>query len=125
MATNKIHLLRQSAMEAGDPGKYYINPSEKLMSKASDWKIVEHEDSIELIFDDAAFGDIPVFGRIYNYQAIGDSENKDDEYGYIMNTDYLHARKVDGEQKDGFTKFYIPKIKVEENKKKVAGSQAK
>ncbi|RZC68950.1 hypothetical protein C5167_032027 [Papaver somniferum] len=124
MASNKIHHLRQSAMEAGDPGKYYINPSEKLMSKASGWRVVEYEDSIEVIFDDAALGKSPVFARCYNYQAIGDSVNKDDEFGFIMNTDYLDARKLNIEMKDGFTKFYVPKIKVEENKKKVAGSQA-
>ncbi|KAI3960220.1 hypothetical protein MKW98_016944 [Papaver atlanticum] len=105
-------------MKAGNPGKYYINPSEKLMSLASHWKVVEHEDAIELIFDEAVFGDIPLFGRCYNNQAIGDSENNYDKYGYIMNTDHLDARKMDYEIKDGFSKFHIPKIKVEEKKKK-------
>ncbi|KAI3960226.1 hypothetical protein MKW98_016950 [Papaver atlanticum] len=57
MASNKIHIFRKSAMEAGTPGKYYINPSEKLMSKASDWKVLEHEDAIEMIFNQDAFGE--------------------------------------------------------------------
>ncbi|KAI3847860.1 hypothetical protein MKX03_003010 [Papaver bracteatum] len=55
MASKKIHLLRQSAVEAGTPGDYYINPSEKLMTKTGDWSVVEHEDYIETIFNMAAF----------------------------------------------------------------------
>ncbi|KAI3960265.1 hypothetical protein MKW98_016989 [Papaver atlanticum] len=120
---SKILIFRKSAMEAGNPGRYYINPSEKLMSMAPDWKVVEHEDAIELIsnrviFDEAVFGDIVIYARFYKNQTIGDSENKDDEYGFIMNTDFLEARKLDAEIKDGFSRFYVPKIKVEENKKK-------
>ncbi|KAI3865163.1 hypothetical protein MKX03_016103 [Papaver bracteatum] len=122
MASNKIHHLRQSAMEAGNPGKYYINPSEKLMSKASDWKVVENEDGIELILNEAAFKCVLVFGKRYNNQAIGDSENKEDECSFIMNTDYLDARKIDYELMGDISKFYIPKIKVEENN--VVGLQA-
>ncbi|RZC62473.1 hypothetical protein C5167_024225 [Papaver somniferum] len=115
MASNKIHPLRQSAMEAGNPGKYYINPSEKLISKASHWKFVEHEDGIELIFNEAAFEGVLLFGKRYNNQAIGDYENKDDECSFIMNTDYLDARKIDYELMGDISKFYIPKIKVGEN----------
>ncbi|KAI3960267.1 hypothetical protein MKW98_016991 [Papaver atlanticum] len=55
MASRKIHLFRQSAVEAGTPGDYYINPSEKLMTKTSDGSVVEHEDYIETIFNMAAF----------------------------------------------------------------------
>ncbi|KAI3865169.1 hypothetical protein MKX03_016109 [Papaver bracteatum] len=118
MASNKIHHLIQSTMEAGDPGKYYINPSEKLMRKASGWRVLEHEDSIEVIFDDDVFGKIPVAARCYNYQAIGDYVNKYDEFGFIMKTDYLDAKKLYIEMKEGFSKFYVPKLKVEENKNK-------
>ncbi|RZC62484.1 hypothetical protein C5167_024231 [Papaver somniferum] len=108
---SKIHMFRQSAMEAGNPGKYYINPSEKLMSKVSDWEVVEHEDAIEMIFYRAGFKGIPILGKIYYDQAIGDCENKDDECSYIMNTDYLDGKKLNGEVTDGFYKVYIPKIK--------------
>ncbi|RZC68953.1 hypothetical protein C5167_034433 [Papaver somniferum] len=79
MASKKIHLFRQSAVKAGTSGRYYINPSEKLMSRTSEWGVVEREDGIELIFNESVFGDIPFFGKIYNNQAIGDAENKDDD----------------------------------------------
>ncbi|KAI3865167.1 hypothetical protein MKX03_016107 [Papaver bracteatum] len=117
MASNKIHIFRKSAMEAGTPGKYYINPSPKLMSKASDWKVVEHEDAIEMIFNQDAFGNNPIAGKFYNCQAIGDSENKDDDYSYIVNTDFLNFKEADGEFKNGIAKIYFPKIKAEDNKK--------
>ncbi|KAI3855490.1 hypothetical protein MKX03_004347, partial [Papaver bracteatum] len=91
-------------MEAGNPGKYFINPSEKLMNMASEWISLEHEDGIEMIFYRAAFQGIPILGNIYYNQAIGDYENMDDECSYIMNTDYLDARKIKGEVTDGFYK---------------------
>ncbi|KAI3960232.1 hypothetical protein MKW98_016956 [Papaver atlanticum] len=115
---SKIHIFRKSAMEAGNPGKYYINPSEKLMNMASEWRAVEHEDGIEMIFNRAAFKDIVIFGRYYNNQAIGDSENKDDDCSYIMNTDFLDIKKIKCEIKDFVTETYIPKIKGDEIKKK-------
>ncbi|KAI3917275.1 hypothetical protein MKX01_000052 [Papaver californicum] len=87
MASNKIHLLRQSAMEAGTPGKYYISPSEKLMSKASEWSVVEHEDYVETRFS-MAF--------------VKDCENKDDDFSYIVNTDFLNLKEINGEIKDVF-----------------------
>ncbi|KAI3960268.1 hypothetical protein MKW98_016992 [Papaver atlanticum] len=133
MASKKIHLFRQSA---GNPGKYYINPSEKLMSMASEWRVVEHEDGIEMIFNRAAFKGIVIFGTYYNNQAIGDSENMDDDYrvyGYIMNTDFLDVKKIKCEVQDVVTETYIPKIKGDEitkkknkskKKKKVVGVQA-
>ncbi|KAI3865162.1 hypothetical protein MKX03_016102 [Papaver bracteatum] len=108
---SKIHIFRKSAMEAGNPGKYYINPSQKLMSKASEWRVIEHEDGIELIFNLDAFGDSTIFGKRYNYQAIGDCENKDDYYSYIVNTDFLNDKEANREIKDGFSKIYYPKIK--------------
>ncbi|KAI3953090.1 hypothetical protein MKW98_020285 [Papaver atlanticum] len=121
MASKKIHLFRQSAVEAGNPGDYYINPSEKLMTKTSDWSAVEHEDYIETIFNMAAFkgpGEL-VYGKRYKNQAIGDSVNKDDNCGYILNSDFIDFNGIDGEIKDGLTKMYYPKIKLgEENKKK-------
>ncbi|KAI3960230.1 hypothetical protein MKW98_016954 [Papaver atlanticum] len=125
MASKKIHLFRQSAVKAGTPGRYYINPSEKLMSRTSEWGVVEREDGIELIFNESVFGDIPFFGKIYYNQAIGDAEKKDDDYSYIMNTDFLDVKKMICEIRDGVSKFHVPKIKVEENKKKVVGVQAK
>ncbi|KAI3960225.1 hypothetical protein MKW98_016949 [Papaver atlanticum] len=105
-------------MEAGTPGKYYINPSPKLMSKASEWRVVEHEDSVEMIFNKGAFGDNPIAGRFYYDQATGDSENKDDYYSFFVNSDFLNFKEVTCEFKDDFMIFYIPKIKVEDNKKK-------
>ncbi|RZC62474.1 hypothetical protein C5167_024227 [Papaver somniferum] len=58
---SKIHIFRQLAMKAGTPGKYYINPSPKLMSGASQWRVVEHEDGIETIFNKGAFDDVTIF----------------------------------------------------------------
>ncbi|KAI3960236.1 hypothetical protein MKW98_016960 [Papaver atlanticum] len=124
MASIKIHLFRQSAVEAGTPGDYYINPSEKLMSVASEWRAVEHEDAIELIFDENASMGFPIFIRFSDTQAIGDSENKEDVYSYIVNTDFLDVNKMDGEFRDGVTKIYIPKIKAEGNDKNVVEVQA-
>ncbi|MCL7039931.1 hypothetical protein MKW94_006994 [Papaver nudicaule] len=115
MASKKIHLFRQSAVEAGTPGRYYLNPSEKLMSKAPDWSAVEHEDCIETRTNRAAFKDIPIAGKRYNSQAYGDSENKDDDYSYIMNTDFLDINRIKAEMKDGVSRNFIPKIKIEEN----------
>ncbi|MCL7024724.1 hypothetical protein MKW94_022519 [Papaver nudicaule] len=116
---SKIHLFRKSAMEAGTPGKYYINPSEKLMSKAPDWTAVEHEDYIETRTNRAAFNkDIIVFMKRYCNQAVDDCENKDDEFSYILNMDFLNVMEMKAEMKDGITKLYYPKIKGEENKKK-------
>ncbi|KAI3960227.1 hypothetical protein MKW98_016951 [Papaver atlanticum] len=115
MASNKIHIFRQSAMEAGTPGKYYINPSPKLMSRASEWKVVEHEDAIETIFNKGAF--VPLGIKMYKNQAYGDCENEDDDYSFIVNTDFLDVKKIDAEKKDDVTVFYFPKIKVEDNKK--------
>ncbi|KAI3865166.1 hypothetical protein MKX03_016106 [Papaver bracteatum] len=115
MAYNKIHHLRQSAMEAGDPGKYYINPSEKLMSIASEWRVVEHEDSIEFIINKGASGGNPIAGRFYYDQAADDSENEDDYYSFFINSDFLKFKETTAEFKDDFLIFYIPKIKVEEN----------
>ncbi|KAI3855485.1 hypothetical protein MKX03_004342 [Papaver bracteatum] len=98
-------------MEAGNPGKYFINPSEKLMDMASEWIALEHEDDIEMIFYRAYFKGIPILGKIYYNQASGDCENKDDECSFIMNTDYLDGKQIKGEVTDGFYKVYIPKIK--------------
>ncbi|MCL7039192.1 hypothetical protein MKW94_015476 [Papaver nudicaule] len=118
MASKKIHLFRQSAVEAGTPGRYYLNPSEKLMSKTPDWSAVEHEDCIETRTNRAALKDIPIAGKRYNNQVYGDSENKDDDYSYIMNTDFLYVNRIKAEMKDGVSRNFIPKIKIEENKKK-------
>ncbi|MCL7039911.1 hypothetical protein MKW94_016737 [Papaver nudicaule] len=112
MASSKIHLFRKSAMEAGTPGRYYINPSEKLISKAPHWSAVEHEDCIEVRSNRAAFKDIIIFVKTYNNQAIGDSDNKDDNYNFILNTDFLDVKEVKDEFKDGITKLYIPKKKL-------------
>ncbi|MCL7024725.1 hypothetical protein MKW94_022520 [Papaver nudicaule] len=117
MASKKIHLFRQSAVEAGTPGRYYLNPSEKLMNKAPDWTAVEHEDRIEMRTNRAAFKDIPIAGQVYCNQAYGDCENKDDYYSYVMNTDFLDVKGIFAETKDGVTKTYISKIRIEEDKK--------
>ncbi|RZC62479.1 hypothetical protein C5167_024248 [Papaver somniferum] len=128
MASRKIHLFRQSAVKAGTPKDYYMNPSERLMAKKSGWSVVEHEDYIETIFDMSAFnykeGEI-IYAKGYNCQAIGDSVNKDDDCGYIMNSDFIDLKGIDGEMKDGLTKTYFPKIKREDTKKKnVVGSSS-
>ncbi|RZC62475.1 hypothetical protein C5167_024224 [Papaver somniferum] len=122
MASNKIHIFRKSAMEPLG-SIISIRTSEKLMSKASDWKVVEHEDAIEMIFNQDVFGDNPIAGKFYNYQAIGDSENKDDDYSYIVNTDFLNFKEADGDFKNGISKIYFPKIKAQDHK--IVGVQAK
>ncbi|RZC68952.1 hypothetical protein C5167_034434 [Papaver somniferum] len=129
MASRKIHLFRKSAVKAGTPGDYYINPSEKLMTKTPDWSAVEHEDYIETTFNMAAFkgpGEFVCF-RKYNNQAVGDSVNKAEDCSYILNSDFIDFNGMDGEVKDGLHKMYFPKIKVEDNKKKkenVVGSSS-
>ncbi|RZC62480.1 hypothetical protein C5167_024249 [Papaver somniferum] len=101
MASRKNHLFTLQAIscESWNPGDYYINPSEKLMTKTSDWSVVEHEDYIETIFNMAAF--------------------KAGDCSYILNSDFIDFKGKDGEFKDGLHKMYFPKIKVEDNKKKI------
>ncbi|KAI3876757.1 hypothetical protein MKX03_037424 [Papaver bracteatum] len=72
-------------IEDGTPGDYYINPSEKLMTKTSDWSVVEHEDYIEMIFNMSSFKGAheSVCFRKYINQATGDSIKKDDDCSYI------------------------------------------
>ncbi|RZC62485.1 hypothetical protein C5167_024230 [Papaver somniferum] len=108
---SKIHIFRKSAMEAGNPGKYYINPSEKLMSVASKWRVVEHEDWVEVIFNRAALEDVyPIIIRRYNNQAIGDSGNKDDDYSFIVNTDFLNLKGERQWPKMLVLELYLPKM---------------
>ncbi|KAI3855508.1 hypothetical protein MKX03_004365 [Papaver bracteatum] len=112
---SKIHIFRQSAMEVGNPGKYYINPSPKLMSRASHWTVVQHEDGVELTFNKGAFDDVLIF-KIYYNKAVGDCENKDYDFSYtikIVNTDFLNHMELKAEMKDGTTVYYFPKIKCD------------
>ncbi|MCL7040484.1 hypothetical protein MKW94_004062 [Papaver nudicaule] len=118
MASKKIHLFRQLAVEAGSPGDYYINPSEKLMSRTSEWSAVEHEDCIEITFNKDGFKDTNVYLRGYINKTIFDCENKMDEFNLIVNTDLLDHKGVKMEVKDGVQKWYIPKFRGDENKKK-------
>ncbi|MCL7030150.1 hypothetical protein MKW94_021312 [Papaver nudicaule] len=118
MATKKIHLFRQSAAEAGTPKDYYINPSEKLMSRASERSAVEHEDCIEVILNRKALGDNIVIKR-YDNQAVIDRENKINQFCYIFNTVFLDTNGMKSEFKDDIAKIYHMKIKVEENNKKM------
>ncbi|KAI3901793.1 hypothetical protein MKW98_013908 [Papaver atlanticum] len=107
-------------MGAGNPGKYYIKPSKKLMSMAPEWRVVEHEDGIETITNRAAFKGNPIFIRFFsNNQAIGaDGEYKDDDFSYIVNTDLLNDKQLRAETEDGVTTIYYPKIKGDDNKRK-------
>ncbi|KAI3855491.1 hypothetical protein MKX03_004348 [Papaver bracteatum] len=113
-------------MEAGTPGDYYINPSKKLMSKASDWKAVEHEDHVETRTNMAAFDtNNSVFMKRYNNQAVdGHIQNEDEYFSYIVNSDFLNLKEMRGEVKDGIAICYYPKIKVVEKKKNVDEVQA-
>ncbi|KAI3865168.1 hypothetical protein MKX03_016108 [Papaver bracteatum] len=125
MASKKTHLFKQSSVEAETPGDYYMNPSKKLMTRTSDWRVVEREDGIETITNRAAFKGVAIFVRFSKNQAIGDCENKDDYLSYIVNTEFQNVKDMKGEIKDGVTRIYYPKIKVEDNKKKdVVGAQA-
>ncbi|KAI3917277.1 hypothetical protein MKX01_000054 [Papaver californicum] len=106
MTSRKIHLFRKSAAEAGIPCNYYLNPSEKLMSRASEWSAVEHEDCVETIFNFniPAFKDANVYVKRYNNQAVD---------GHL-NTDFLNLKDIKAEMKNGISKTYYPKIKGEE-----------
>ncbi|KAI3972969.1 hypothetical protein MKX01_019627 [Papaver californicum] len=88
------------AMEAENPGKYYISPSEKLMN------------ALETIFNGAAFKDIPLCEKRYKNQAYGNCGNMDDDYSYIVNTDFLNVKEMNGEIKDGVTVFTFPTSKL-------------
>ncbi|RZC68948.1 hypothetical protein C5167_032028 [Papaver somniferum] len=93
---SKIHIFRQSD---GTPEKYYINPSLKLISRTSHWRVVDYEDGVDLTFNKGALDDVLLF-KVYYNQAVGDCENKDDDFSYIVNTDYLNHREVKAEIKD-------------------------
>ncbi|KAI3980247.1 hypothetical protein MKX01_003259 [Papaver californicum] len=79
-------------MRGGNPGKYYINPSEKLMSMTPEWRVVEHEDGIEMITNMAFFSNNQAIQFFLNNQAIGDCEYKDDDFSYIVNTYFLNDK---------------------------------
>ncbi|MCL7046098.1 hypothetical protein MKW94_029569 [Papaver nudicaule] len=131
MASCRVHLFKKYAVAAGTPRDYYINPSEMLMSRASEWSAVEHEDCIELAFPKG----FSVLARGYIDTYIYDSENKMDFLDYIMNTDFLTQKGVKAEMRDGVFRTYYPKInfpkieldevikkknnKVEETKEKI------
>ncbi|XP_026382715.1 uncharacterized protein LOC113277977 [Papaver somniferum] len=116
---SKIHIFRKSAMEAGTPEKYYINPSEKLMSMVPDWRVVEHENAIELISNRVVYKGALIFGRIYNNQAIHDSENKYDDYSYIMNTDFLMLRNWSGRLKMALQRLTFLKSKLKTTRRRI------
>ncbi|RZC78292.1 hypothetical protein C5167_002498 [Papaver somniferum] len=76
----KIHLYKKSAIEAGTPGDYYLDPSDNLMKIRSAWGIVEHEDYLVLSVDLFAIGDLVLLGpepEEYEIQIVVALENKE------------------------------------------------
>ncbi|MCL7021505.1 hypothetical protein MKW94_015052 [Papaver nudicaule] len=55
---NKIHIFKKSAIEAGTPENYYLNPSDNLMKIASEWRVIEHEDFLTLTINHHGFGNL-------------------------------------------------------------------
>ncbi|RZC90787.1 hypothetical protein C5167_028616 [Papaver somniferum] len=49
-------------MKAGTPEVYYLDPSDNLMKITSDWRVVEHEDFLELSVDCLSIGHLVLFG---------------------------------------------------------------
>ncbi|RZC78281.1 hypothetical protein C5167_002547 [Papaver somniferum] len=75
---SKIHLFKKSAIEAGTPEKYYLNPSDNLWKVASEWNVVEHEDFLSLTIHSFGLGDsiITMFdGKFINMEV--QKENKE------------------------------------------------
>ncbi|KAI3894466.1 hypothetical protein MKX03_013797 [Papaver bracteatum] len=57
-SSSKIHLYKKSAIEAGTPEDYYLDPSDNLMEIASMWSVVEHEDVLVLSINTVLIGDL-------------------------------------------------------------------
>ncbi|KAI3836924.1 hypothetical protein MKW98_005257, partial [Papaver atlanticum] len=68
---SKIHLFKKSAIEAGTPEKYYLNPSENLWKMTSAWNVVEHKDILTLNIHMTGFGNFvatSVEGKFINVE---------------------------------------------------------
>ncbi|RZC90786.1 hypothetical protein C5167_028617 [Papaver somniferum] len=75
----KIHLFKKSAIGAGTPENYYLDPSDNLMKIRSAWSVVEHKDFFVLSVDLFAIGDLVLFGpeaEEYEFQIAVVLENK-------------------------------------------------
>ncbi|RZC90785.1 hypothetical protein C5167_028618 [Papaver somniferum] len=61
-SSSKIHLFKKSAIKAGTPEDYYLDPSDNLMKITSAWRVVEHEDVLEFSVDCLSIGDLVLLG---------------------------------------------------------------
>ncbi|RZC78287.1 hypothetical protein C5167_002508 [Papaver somniferum] len=61
-SSSKIHLFKKSAIKAGTPENYYLDPSDNLMKITSVWRVFEHEDVLELSVDCLSIGDLVLLG---------------------------------------------------------------
>ncbi|RZC78284.1 hypothetical protein C5167_002509 [Papaver somniferum] len=124
-ASPKIHLFKKSAIEAGTPELYYLNPSENLWKITSMWRVVEHEDLLFLTLDLKAIGDlvsVHMDGKFINIEV--KKENKENgaarfhhkdgmkKFSIEMNPHFLHLGiKVDDIKGwEGIARNYISKL---------------
>ncbi|KAI3833563.1 hypothetical protein MKX03_004460 [Papaver bracteatum] len=134
-SSSKIHIFRKSAIEAGTPEKYYLNPSENLWKITSAWDVVELEDVLVLTMDSFGIGDLVMTmmdGKFINTKVL--RENKeiaarfDDKEGMKkfsieMNPNFLElAVKLDPtlSLSQGVKRMFISKIKAAEGVKVTA-----
>ncbi|MCL7040938.1 hypothetical protein MKW94_007822 [Papaver nudicaule] len=120
---NKIHIFKKSAIEAGTPELYYLNPSENLMKMASGWSVVEHEDFLSLTIHVEAFGQcisISPKGKFIGIQVQTENmENvaSDKNGSFEMNPNFLNLRVMGTDPtlrlSEGTFRLFLFKLKAE------------
>ncbi|MCL7021978.1 hypothetical protein MKW94_000581 [Papaver nudicaule] len=114
---SKIHLFKKSAIEAGTPEKYYLNPSENLMKiAASAWRVVEHEDFLTLTIDSDGFGGfvtVSFEGKFINIEV--DHKDGKKKFSIEMNPKLLNSTvEIDPaalKPSEGTSRLIISKLK--------------
>ncbi|KAI3997304.1 hypothetical protein MKX01_009148 [Papaver californicum] len=137
MASSKIHLFKKSAIEAGTPEKYYLNPSENLFKIVSEWNVVEHENLLILTIVMDGFGDevmTRMDGKFINIEVTRENKEKAARFDHKdgmknfsieMNPNFLKLGvTLDRTIKIslGIQRMFITKIKADEEKKVSATS---
>ncbi|KAI3833573.1 hypothetical protein MKX03_004470, partial [Papaver bracteatum] len=122
-------------IEAGTPELYYLNPSDNLWKVTSMWRVVEHEDTINLSVDMDAFGDlvtILIQGNFININvgkedkekaARFDHKDAMKEFSIEMNPNFvqLGVKGDDFEASKRVARMYIFKLNAEEIKNYAEG----
>ncbi|MCL7038628.1 hypothetical protein MKW94_001262 [Papaver nudicaule] len=129
MASKNHHIFKKSAIEAGTPELYYLNPSENLMKMASEWSVVDQEDRLALTVHLFGFGDdnrIRVDGKFIKLEVVTENKEKaarfaDDKndmknFSFEMNTNYLDHLHVTDDRSlkvsEGTIRLYLSKLKA-------------